>query len=92
MFTWIQKIIMRTAGISRYHTIARDFFDRIYGMDYDGMYVSDQADIWMFPFYDDEQELVTCIENTYNVDISDIEDGNIVKVLKRIDEKRRMQV
>lgn len=87
MTAWITKFLARTLGISKYQTEARDFFYRIYGMDFDSMYVSDQADIWIYPFDGTQQELVACIESTYNVDISDIKDGNIVMVLKRINEK-----
>jgi len=72
-----------TAKIDRYRVLARDFFDRILGMDFDTCFVSDQSSLWDFP---DTAQAVDRIRAVYGVDVSDIEDGNLVRTVERLRE------
>lgn len=75
-----------TNEIDQYSTIARDFFQEILEMDFDTCFVSDESDLWDFPNTSDKARVLELVKQTYQVDISDIETGNLVQIFQRLDE------
>jgi len=76
-----------TDGIEKYSSIACDFFSKILQMDFDVCFVSDESSLWDFPNTDDKERVFEFIEQTYNVDVSNIHTGNLVQIFKRIHER-----
>jgi hypothetical protein len=74
--------------VNSYDEIARDFFDKISGMNYQNVLITDASSLWDFPFGENEDELVDKIREVYNIDISNIEDGNLVRIFEMIDQHR----
>lgn len=75
-----------TDDIDKYSSIARDFFQKILGMNFDQCFVSDLSSLWDFPRVSDEERVFELIKQTYNVDVSDIKTGNLVQIFKRLQE------
>lgn len=73
-----------TAEIDQYSIIAYDFFQKILEMDYDNCFVSDESSLWEFPNTSDKVRVFELIEQTYHVDVSDIQTGNLVQIFKRL--------
>lgn len=65
--------------------IARDFFEKILGLDYDHVILFPVANLWDFPVDESKTELIQKIQDIYGVDISDIKDGNFDKIFGRIE-------
>jgi hypothetical protein len=70
--------------ISRYETIAREYFRRVLDLDYEDCFVSDESRLE--DFFGPE-DYVQKTQRVYGVDISDIQDGNLVDILKRLQER-----
>ena len=68
--------------------MAEDFFKRVLEIDLQDCWISDQSSLWDFHGEMSNQHLYEKVWETYRVDISDIEDGNLVKVFKRIENKQ----
>ncbi|MDL2320318.1 hypothetical protein LJC45_04205 [Alistipes sp. OttesenSCG-928-B03] len=62
-----------------------DFFDKIIGMDYYSCFISDETSLHDFGMYDDRT--LRKINEFYSLDLHDLEDGNIVKLLTIIRDK-----
>lgn len=75
-----------TDEIDQYSTIASDFFEEILEMDFDTCFVSDESSLWDFPNTSDKARVLELVKQTYQVDISDIETGNLVQIFQRLDE------
>lgn len=70
--------------VDSYEEIAVDFFDRVLGMDYMDCCITDQSSIDDFSPVMPGSEIVSKVLDIYRVDISDIKDGNLVQIFKRI--------
>ena len=81
-----------TDEIDCYQDIARDFLKRILDIDYDDPWciITDASSLWEFTLLDDvtDDELVAKAQAEYEVDISDIKDGSLVAIFKRIQQRR----
>ena len=75
-----------TTEIDQYSLIAHDFFQKILEMDFDYCFVSDESSLWDFPNTSDEARVFELIKRTYQVDVSDIQTGNLVQIFKRLQE------
>ena len=75
-----------TTEIDQYSLIAHDFFQKILEMDFDYCFVSDESSLWEFPNTSDEARVFELIRRTYQVDVSDIQTGNLVQIFKRLQE------
>lgn len=79
-----------TTEIDKYEFIARDFLGKILEVDYDRTFISNDSSLWdfliVFPSTLDEVNVFEHIKQTYQVDVSDIESGNLVQIFKRIQE------
>jgi hypothetical protein len=73
--------------IAKYEEIAEDFFPKILEMDYRDALITDSTSLWHFSFTEDE-ELRRRIREVYGVDVSDIEDENLVQVFQRISQRQ----
>ena len=68
----------------RLDDIAADFFRKIFDMGRDEYWISDESTLGDFHFELSDEEYVIRIRELYDVDVSDIEKGNIVAILERI--------
>jgi predicted RNase H-like HicB family nuclease len=69
--------------IDRYERIAQDFFPRIVNMDYENVLITDESSL--FDLMLDVDEVQIKIREVYEVDVRDIEDGNLARILERIE-------
>lgn len=79
-----------TGEIDRYQDFATGFLKRVLRMDSDPVvFLTDHSSLWHFTLFHDvtEDELVARVQAEYDVDISDIKDGNLVAIFGRIQEK-----
>jgi hypothetical protein len=67
--------------------VAINFFPTILGYDFHGIFVSDQSSV--FDFGIDEKELIEKINANYNLNLSELGDGNIVRLLQDIKARGR---
>jgi hypothetical protein len=75
--------------IDRYEYIAQDFFPKILDMDYGRiLIITDISSLWNF-LHENEEEYIMRIHDVYGVDISDIEDGSLVRIFERIETEKR---
>lgn len=80
-----------TKEVSAYEDIATDFFNKIFGMEEGSYMISDESSVWDFRSRKNESKetLVARIEESYGVKISDIKDGNLVSIFRRIEWERK---
>lgn len=73
-----------SVNVDRYEKTAKDFFARILGMNYDRCFISDESSLWDFHFGDSNEKLLRKIKETYDVDVSDIQNGNLARIFSRL--------
>ncbi|MDP3445374.1 MAG: hypothetical protein Q8T08_21155, partial [Ignavibacteria bacterium] len=76
-----------TTVIDNLENVAIDFFDKILGYNYYECFISDESSI--IDFGQDEDEVLKKINLTYELQLTEIGDGNIVRILTLIDEKNK---
>jgi hypothetical protein len=76
-----------TGLVNLHWNIAEDFFQKVLEKNYDECWISDQSSLWDFHVEDSNQHLHEKVWQCYRVDISDIEDGNLVKIFERIENR-----
>jgi hypothetical protein len=86
----IQIEIAPSANIDQHEVLALDFFDRILDMNYQNVLITDLSSLWDFPSTLTEAEQFERIRNVYDVDISDITDGNLLRIFNRIEGKEQL--
>jgi hypothetical protein len=64
-----------------------DFIRRVLGLDW--AFVSDASSLWDFHTNETNDAFHTKIKETYGVNVSDIESGNLAQILDRIAAKHR---
>lgn len=74
--------------ISRFETLATDFFPAILGHDLSECFVSDESNL--MDFGGEWSNYCSRVLLRYKVDISDMEPGNLVRVFERIHANRRV--
>ena len=78
-----------TDHISKYDTIAEDFFERVLGRNYFDGFCSDESSL--LHFQENESEKMDVINKTlllYNVDITDLYDGPLYKVFESLNNRK----
>ena len=75
--------------LAGFDDIAREFFPPILHMDFDDCLITDGSSIWDFPVEESEQEVANKVMIIFGVDISDIADGNLAAIFRRIQSHRR---
>ena len=81
-----------TKKISAYEDLAADFLDKIFDMERGSYAISDESGLWDFPFresYESKERLWEKIREIYGVDVSDIKDGNLVRIFERIEREQK---
>lgn len=68
-------------AIDTFGDFADEFMERIFGVEC--ALITDQSSLWDFP-YETKAEIMEHIRQVYNVDVSDVADGNLIAVLTRI--------
>jgi hypothetical protein len=81
-----------TTQIQQYEGLAVDFFDKILKADYYECFISDDSSLWDFHLGESNRLLHRRIALYYKVDISDIENGNLVEIFKRISEHKKLNI
>jgi hypothetical protein len=79
-----------TKEIGLYEEIAADFLERIFDMDRRSCLISDESSLWDFRTDQSRKTIWRRIQETYGLDVSDVTDGNLVTIFKRIDWQRRL--
>lgn len=72
-----------TEQVDRYKDIAKDFLEKTLKLNYDECFLSDQSSLWDF-YTEMPEEVKKVIYEVYGVDISDIKDGSLVEIFRRI--------
>jgi hypothetical protein len=90
-FSLRSVIITPSTQIDLYEDIARDFFERISELQYERVFLTDISSSWdfsaLFDFEtveDVRKHLLQKNESIYGVDVSDIADGNMVRIFERL--------
>jgi hypothetical protein len=73
-----------TVNLDPYLPDAADFLQRIIGLDPSSTFISDDTSLRNFDTLMPYTEICEKIRQVYGVDVTDIEDGNLVRVLERI--------
>jgi len=76
-----------TDQINLHWNIAEDFFNRVLNQNYGDCWISDESSLWDFHSEESNDHLNKRVWECYRVDISDIEDGNLVKIFQRIEDR-----
>ena len=77
-------------GIAQYENIAEDFFERILGFSNDDpVLITDKSSLWDFHTNNDNAEYINRIRMEYNVDVSDIEDANLLSIFEKISQSQK---
>jgi hypothetical protein len=69
--------------IETHDALAEEFFQRILGMNYHSVFITDSSSVYDFNI-DNPDALNEKIEVVYNVSVRDIEDGNLARIFDRI--------
>jgi hypothetical protein len=73
--------------IAKLEHVADQFFPTILEMAYEDCIITDESSLWDFHSDDTNEEYHRRIREHYAIDVSGIESGNLVEILKRIDGK-----
>jgi hypothetical protein len=76
-----------TDQVSGHWNIAEDFFKRVLDQNYEECWISDESSLWDFHVEESNQHIHDRVWECYRVDISDIEDGNLVRIFERIENR-----
>lgn len=68
--------------IDKHRELSEDFIHRI--LSFERAWISDESSLWDFHADESNKQLFAKIEQTYGVDVSDIESGNLAEILDRI--------
>jgi len=71
-------------SVSKYEDIARDFLERILGLNYDECFISDESSLWDFHVGQRNDEYYRKIAIIYGIDVSDVEGATLWKIFERI--------
>ncbi|MFW9850276.1 MAG: hypothetical protein ACFFF4_14155 [Candidatus Thorarchaeota archaeon] len=83
-------IISPSTKIDLYRDIAKEFIERVLEMSPEDVWISDWSQLSDFRILfesevgDVEKYLLDKIKRIYGVDVSDIEDGNLVRIFERL--------
>lgn len=77
-----------TVKIEQYKDIAVDFCRKVLDIEYEDCFISDQSSLYDFHSEEDNSRFCKIILNTYEVDVSDIADGNLAQIFERIHNQR----
>ena len=68
--------------------LERDFFEKIIEVvDYDHCILTVRSSLWDFPLLEEPEQILAKVKEVYGVDISDLGDGNLNQIFRRIFKK-----
>src|SRR5262245_44592457 len=70
--------------VQRHERLARDFFQKVLGLNYGECFISNESSLWDFHDGEDNTELCAKIRTMYGVDVSDIEGGKLADIFDRL--------
>lgn len=74
-----------TGQIDELVDVAADFFEKILDLNYYECFISDESSL--IDFGRDDNEILSKVNSTYNMNLMELGDGNIVRLLKLIKDK-----
>jgi hypothetical protein len=74
--------------IDQHRALARDFMERIFNLNLDECFISDESSLWDFHGEETNDAYNRRIALIYRVDVSDLEDAKLGKILERIASER----
>lgn len=79
-----------TTGIDRFFGISNEFMKNIFDFDQGEYLISDESSLYDFTGLDEMKlsDIQKRIRKVYDIDVSDIESGNLIEIFKRIYNKR----
>ena len=78
-----------TAGVEKFEAIARDFLPRVLDLDFDSCIITDESSLNDFGVLDSDAGRTARIKELYGIEVSDIADGNLVSIFRRIRASQR---
>ena len=78
-----------TTGVDMLWEVAEDFMERIFSLPPGEYLITDESSLWDFTGVDDMEisDLYERIQEVYNLDVSDIQTGNLLEIFMRIHRK-----
>ena len=74
--------------VNQYHDITDDFIEKVLGFSVgDPVFISDESSLYEFSTEERLDDFYKKIQEVYNIDVSDIKDGKISKIIERIASK-----
>ncbi len=79
-----------TQGIETFKEIVEDFMERIFDFEPGEYLITDESSLFDFTGVDEMEtaDIYRKIRDAYNLDVSDIESGNLLEILTRIHKKK----
>ena len=74
--------------VRQYGAVARDYLDRMFSLDLDRCFISDDSSLWDFARDDSIDEFLRRTEELYGVDVADVEGAKLGLIFQRIDSHR----
>lgn len=79
-----------TIGLEQYPELYREFVEDILGFDPDGfVFISDQSSLWDFVEDENLNSYFDRVFQKYQLDVSKVEDGNILQIIRCIEQHKR---
>jgi hypothetical protein len=78
-----------TTEIDKYEILATEFFEKVLDINRNECLMTDESSLWDFHGEMSNDSFYSKILEKYGVDVSDITDGNLVKIFQRIAEANR---
>jgi hypothetical protein len=79
-----------TAGIDRFFEIAEEFMNKIFDFEPGDYLISDESSLHDFTGLDEMElfDIQKKIQDVYDIDVSDIEYGNLLEIFTKINQKK----
>lgn len=77
-----------TTEIDKFEKIAEDFFEKILNMNRNECLITDESSLWDFHVERSNNLFYSKIQAIYRVDVSDVEQSNLVKIFQKIAEAK----
>jgi hypothetical protein len=86
--TIVRYKLVTVGLVDKHKDLARDFLTRILDQDYDSCFISDKSSLWDFHANRGNDEYYKKIKLFYGVDVSNVEDANLGRILEQIASSR----
>lgn len=78
-----------TTGIQKFDNVAEDFMRNIFALEAGEYLITDQSSLHDFVGVDDMEfvDILARVRDVYRLDVADLPSGNLLEILKRLDER-----